>query len=60
MPFFFKVKLAILLYFYIILDFVILTIYISHTNETLGYMDAVLRNINQLKGVFKNAYLKDL
>ena len=48
-----------LLYLYIILNFIILTIYVSYTDETLRYIDIVLININLLKVVFKNTYLKD-
>jgi hypothetical protein len=58
-PFFFETKPAALLCLRAILDFVVLAMYVSHTDETLGYMDAALENIDRLKGVFKNARPKD-
>lgn len=58
-PFFFETKQAALLCLRAILDFIVLAMYVSHTDETLGYMDAALANVDLLKAVFKNARPKD-
>ena len=58
-PFFFKTKQAVLLCLRAILDFIVLAMYVSYTDETLGYMDAALTNVDLLKAVFKNARPKD-
>ena len=58
-PFFFKTKQAALLCLHAILNFIVLAMYVSHTDETLGYIDAALANVDLLKAVFKNARPKD-